>query len=175
MKYTFTSKNFKITDLLSSKVEQKMAFLEKYFIIDDSTEIHVTIGKESGIHKIELMVFSKAGVLRAEEKDRELNTALDIAVGKLEKQISRNKDRLNRRHKAALAATFIDDNPDPVKGDVVVRTKAISPQPMELDEAILQMEMLGHSFFIYLDQESEQYAVVYKRNDKGYGLIEIEE
>jgi len=175
MQFTFTSKNFKITDLLSNKIAEKMEFLKKYFIVDDNTECHVTITEENGIHKIELMVFSKAGILRCEEKDKDLNMALDIAISKLEKQISRNKERLNRRNKAALAETFIIDTFDIKSDDVVVRTKSISPDAMNLEDAILQMEMLGHSFFIYLDQESDQYAVVYKRNDGGYGLIEIEE
>lgn len=175
MKYTFTGKNFKITDRLSWKIEEKLEFLNKYFIIDDNTEVHVTISHENGIHKVELMVFSKAGILKSEERNRELNIALEVGVNKLEKQITRNKERLNRRRKAALADAFIESAGTAEKSEILVKTKTINPQAMELDEAILQMEMLGHSFFIYLDQESDQYAVVYRREESGYGLIEIEE
>ena len=175
MLYTFTGKNFKITDNFSSKIEEKMDFLKKYFIMDDNTEAHVTISYENGIYKSELMVFSKAGILKSEERDRDLNNALEIAVNKLEKQITRNKERLNRRHKSALAEAFIEEVSEDLGEDIVVKTKSFTPQAMELEDAILQMEMLGHSFYVYLDQESEHYAVVYKRLDNGYGLIEIEE
>ena len=175
MIYTFTANNFKITDALSSKIKEEMSFLNKYFIVDDSTEAHVNVTLEGRTHKIELTVFTKAGVMRCEEKNYNLNKALEVAVNKLEKQICKNKERLNRRRKAALAEAFIDEQSVLSKADVAVRTKTISPQALELEEAILQMEMLGHSFFIYLDQETEHYAVVYQRDDGGYGLIEIEE
>ncbi len=175
MNYTFTSKNFKITDALSAKIAEKMSFLKRYFIVEDNTECHVNISEENGWHKIELMVFSKAGTLRSEQRERDLNIALDNALDKLEQQINRNKDRLNRRHKSALATAFIQTDTKTSEKDVVVRTKTIHPLPLELEEAILEMEMLGHTFFIYTDQESENTAVVYKRHDGGYGLIEIEE
>ena len=175
MIYNFTGKNYKINDRLNWEIQERLEFLKKYFIIDDSTEVHVTISYENGIYKVELMVFSKAGILKSEQRERKLNTALDVAVNKLEKQITRNKDRLNRRRKAALAEAFVEIERAKTKDEMVVRTKSINPLPMELDEAILQMEMLGHSFFIYLDQETDQHAVVYKRDQGGYGLIEIEE
>ncbi len=175
MNYTFTGKNFNITDLLREKIENKLKFLTKYFIIDDNTECHVTVSEEKNIKKIELIVFSKAGALRSEEKDQDLNTALDIAVSKLEKQIIRNKQRLNRKRKPGLAEAFVEDDVAFSRDDVLVRTKTISLKAMDLEEAILQMEMLDHSFFIYLDQESDRHAVVYKRVNGGYGLIEIEE
>lgn len=175
MNYTFTGKNFTISDALREKVSEKMRFLSKYLIIDSTTECHVTISEERNIYKIELIVFSKVGILKSEEKDKDLNMALEICVNKLEKQITRNKQRLNRNRKAGLAEAFIDNDEVISKSDVLVRTKSITPEPMDLEEAILQMEMLGHSFFVYLDQENERYAIVYKRINGGYGLIEIDE
>ncbi len=175
MKYTFTGKDFNVSNLLREKIMGEMNFLNKYFIIDDSTECHVTISLEKDIHKVEIMVFSKAGLLRNEVSDKDLNKALEIILEKLDSQISKNKQRLNRKKRTALVEAFFEDG-EPVNSDeILVRTKSISPEPMDLEEAILQMEMLGHSFFIYLDQENEKYAVVYRRVKGGYGLIEIDD
>ena len=110
----------------------------------------------------------------------DLYAAIDLAVDKLEDQIRRQKTRLNRKNKEKLAMAFMDAedfietddfNEDE---DELVRTKTITPAAMDLDEAIMRMEMLNHSFFIYRDVESKEVAVVYKRMEGGYGLIEVE-
>ena len=111
--------------------------------------------------------------------DDDLYAAIDKAIDKLEDQIRRQKTRLTRKNKEKLAYAFIeedfevaDDEDD--DEDELVKTKSIVPDTMELDEAIMRMEMLNHSFFIYRDDETKEIAVVYKRNDGGYGLIETE-
>lgn len=173
MKYTYTGKNFKVTSNLSSKIEDKLDLLEKYFIVDDETEAHVSVSFEKEIYKVEITVFSKAGILRSEESDKDLNVALDNAVVTLEKQIVKNKDRLNRKKKASLAETFIEESADE-EFDEVVKIKNLKPLPMDAETAALEMELIGHDFYIYLDESTNKYSVIYQREFGGYGLIEIE-
>ena len=120
---------------------------------------------------------TKFAVLRAEVVHDDLYAAIDLAIDKLEDQIRRQKTRLTRKNKEKLAYAFLeteelDEEYD--EADEVVKTKSIVPDTMELDEAIMRMEMLNHNFFIYRDDETKEIAVVYKRHDGGYGLIETE-
>ena len=131
--------------------------------------------------KIEVTIPTKYAVLRAEVTHDDLYAAIDLVVDKLEDQIRRQKTRLTRKHKEKLAMAFIDDEAlyvdyDEVDEDEdeVVKTKSLVPETMDLDEAIMRMEMLNHTFFIYRDEETNEIAVVYKRHDGGYGLIETE-
>ena len=106
---------------------------------------------------------------------QDLYAAIDLAIDKLEDQIRRQKTRLSRRHREALAESFIEEDDDLLKkGDVAVKTKSITVSDMDLEEAITRMEMLDHDFFIYNDSEDDQIAVVYRRHEGGYGLIEVE-
>ena len=111
--------------------------------------------------------------MRSEVVHQDFSTAVDLAIDKLEDQIRRQKGRLSRRHKESLAENFYEAPSE--DEDTPVRTKTIYADEMILDEAIMRMEMLSHSFFIYKDADSEKLAVVYKRNEGGYGLIEISE
>ena len=177
MKVQIYGKNISVTDAIKAKVEAKLAVLEKYFIIDESVEAHVVVRVYPNKQKIEVTIPTKFAVLRAEVVHDDLYAAIDLAVDKLEDQIRRQKTRLTRKHKDKLAMAFIDNEgfvPMDEDEDEVVKTKTISPEKMDLDEAILRMEMLNHSFFIYRDDETDEVAVVYKRNDGGYGLIETE-
>ena len=127
--------------------------------------------------KIEVTIPTKFAVLRAEVVHDDLYAAIDLAIDKLEDQIRRQKTRLTRKNKEKLAYAFLeteelDEEYD--EADEVVKTKSIVPDTMELDEAIMRMEMLNHNFFIYRDDETKEIAVVYKRHDGGYGLIETE-
>ena len=112
--------------------------------------------------------------MRSEVVHEDFSTAVDLAIDKLEDQIRRQKGRLSRRHKDSLAENFIAANTDD-EDETPVRTKTVYAEEMVLDDAIMHMEMLSHSFFIYKDADSEKIAVVYKRNDGGYGLIEVGE
>ena len=153
----------------------------KYFIIDDSVVANVVVRVYPNKQKIEVTIPTKYAVLRAEVTHDDLYAAIDLVVDKLEDQIRRQKTRLTRKHKEKLAMAFIDDEAlyvdyDEVDEDEdeVVKTKSLVPETMDLDEAIMRMEMLNHTFFIYRDEETNEIAVVYKRHDGGYGLIETE-
>lgn len=179
MKVQIYGKNITVTPAIAEKIETKLNLLEKYFIIDETVVANVVVRVYPTKQKIEVTIPTKFAVLRAEVTHDDLYAAIDLAVDKLEDQIRRQKTRLSRKNKEKLAMAFIEseeivtDDYDE-SDDELVRTKTITPDIMDLDEAIMRMEMLNHSFFIYRDLENEDVAVVYKRNDGGYGLIETE-
>ena len=173
MKFTVYGENVSINDKMREKIEQRLSELNKYVVIDEEQSAKVTVKDYVGSLKIEINVPSKIGLLRSEVVHDDFYTGIDLAIDKLEDQIRRQKGRLSRRHKDSLAETFYEESDD--SNDIPVRTKTVYIEEMELDEAILNMEMLSHSFFVYKDLDSERMAVVYKKNDGGYGLIEISE
>ena len=179
MKVQIYGKNITVTAAIAEKIEKKLSHLEKYFIIDENVVANVVVRVYPNKQKIEVTIPTKYAVLRTEVVDDDLYAAIDKAIDKLEDQIRRQKTRLTRKNKEKLAYAFIeedfevaDDEDD--DEDELVKTKSIVPDTMELDEAIMRMEMLNHNFFIYRDDETKEIAVVYKRHDGGYGLIETE-
>ncbi|MEG0313914.1 MAG: ribosome-associated translation inhibitor RaiA [Erysipelotrichaceae bacterium] len=171
MKVLIYGKNLEVTEALQQKVEKKLNFLEKYFIIDENVVANVVLKVHPTIQKIEITIPTKFAVLRAEVANKDLYAAVDLAIDKLEDQIRRQKTRLSKKNKEKLAMSFIKEEID-ADEDVLVKTKSIIPDNMDLEEAIMRMEMLDHTFFIYRDEETNELAVVYKRHDGGYGLIE---
>lgn len=172
MKFTVYGENVTINDKMQEKIEQRLSGLNKYVVVDESSSAKVSVKIYGTSLKVEVSVPSKVGLLRSEVVHDDFSTAIDLAIDKLEDQIRRQKGRLSRRHKESIAESFFEENDDK---DIPVRTKTVYADEMVLDEAIMHMEMLSHSFFIYKDADSEKLAVVYKRNDGGYGLIEISE
>ena len=177
MKVQIYGKNITVTPAIAEKIEKKLNHLEKYFIIDENVIANVVVRVYPNKQKIEGTMPTKFAVLRAEVVHDDLYAAIDLAIDKLEDQIRRQKTRLTRKNKEKLAYAFLeteelDEEYD--EADEVVKTKSIVPDTMELDEAIMRMEMLNHNFFIYRDDETKEIAVVYKRHDGGYGLIETE-
>ena len=169
MKVQIYGKNITVTPAIAEKIEKKLNMLNKYFIIAEDDTANVVVRVYPAKQKIEVTIPTKYAVLRAEVVHDDLYAAIDLAVDKLEDQIRRQKTRLTRKNKTKLAEAFVDhellgEEYDESE-DEVVRTKTIDPDMMDLDEAIMRMEMLGHSFFIYRDDETREIAVVYKRND----------
>lgn len=181
MKVQIYGKNITVTPAIAEKVDSKLKVLEKYFIIDENTQANVVVRVYPRGQKIEVTIPTKIAVLRAEVTHDDLYAAIDLVIDKLEDQIRRQKTRLSRKGKDKLAMAFIEEEIDvPFEDDgedlddEVVRTKTLVPEVMDLDEAIMRMEMIGHTFFIYTDNETNDISVVYKRNDGGYGCIECE-
>ena len=176
MKFEIVGKNVTITTGMKEKIEKKLSSLNKYILIDEEATARVVARVYPNIQKIEVTIPSKAGLLRTEVMHEDLYAAIDLAVDKLEDQIRRQKTRLSRKHKEKLALSFLEEETDSIEDedDVLVKTKTIRAEKMDIEEAILRMNMLNHSFFIYTDVETETVCVVYKRNDGGYGLIETE-
>ena len=178
MKIRIVGKNITVTDAIEDKISKKLAVLNKYFIIDDEDTANVLIRTYPTKQKIEVTIPTKFAILRTEVVEDDLYRAIDKAIDRLEDQIRRQKTRITTKKKnLPLYQAFLDDElleEDDVAEDEIVRTKSIVPTLMSLDEAITKMELLGHDFFIYTDDETNKIAVVYKRNDSGYGLIETE-
>lgn len=170
MKFDVYGEKVTVTDAMQKKIEDRLSVLNKYILIDDSSIAKVNVKKAKDSLKVEISIPSKVGLLRSEIVHDDFSTAIDLAIDKLEDQIRKQKGRLSRRHKESIAESFFEEDSN---DDTPVRTKTIYADEMVLDEAIMRMEMLSHSFYIYKDIDSEKIAVVYKRNDGGYGLIEV--
>lgn len=172
MKFSVYGERVTVNDDIRDKIEKRLSDLNKYVVVDESSAAKITVKVYNGALKVEVGVPSKVGLLRSEVVHEDFSTAIDLAMDKLEDQIRRQKGRLSRRHKESISESFFEDNEET---DTPVRTKTVYADEMVLDDAIMRMEMLSHSFFIYKDADSEKIAVVYKRNDGGYGLIEVSE
>lgn len=174
MKVNVHGKDVDVSVKTIALIEEKLQFLDKYLLIEDDDVANTVIQKVGNKIRIEITIATKVGYLRAEVTDLDLRCALDEAGDRLEAQLKTQKNRLNRRHKDKLSKAFVEEDEEYEDNDIPVRTKTIEAQKMSLDEAILRMEMLGHSFFIYTDEETDMISVVYQRVNGGYGLIEAE-
>lgn len=176
MKITLRGKNIEITEAIEEKVGEKLSKLDKYFIVSENVEAKVLVRTYPYGQKIEVTIPTEYVLLRAEVVDQDLYNAIDLVIDKLEGQIRKYKTRLNRKSKDnKLAFNLASIEPlDDEEEDVLVKTKTITPKPMDMEEAIMQMELIGHSFFVYHDTETDAISIVYRRNDGDYGLIETE-
>ena len=176
MKITLRGKNIEITEAIEEKVSEKLSKLDKYFIVSENVEAKVLVRTYPYGQKIEVTIPTEYVLLRAEVVDQDLYNAIDLVIDKLEGQIRKYKTRLNRKSKDnKLAFNLASIEPlDEEEEDVLVKTKTITPKPMDMEEAIMQMELIGHSFFVYRDTETDAISIVYRRNDGNYGLIETE-
>ena len=176
MKITLRGKNIEITEAIEEKVSEKLSKLDKYFIVSENVEAEVLVRTYPYGQKIEVTIPTEYVLLRAEVVDQDLYNAIDLVIDKLEGQIRKYKTRLNRKSKDnKLAFNLASIEPlEDEEEDVLVKTKTITPKPMDMEEAIMQMELIGHSFFVYRDTETDAISIVYRRNDGDYGLIETE-
>ncbi|MFR5063650.1 MAG: ribosome hibernation-promoting factor, HPF/YfiA family [Thomasclavelia spiroformis] len=175
MKISVRGKNIEITEAIESKISDKLSKLDKYFIVSDNVEAKVLCRVYPYGQKLEVTILTEYVLLRAEVVDSDLYTAMDLVVDKLEGQIRKYKTRLSRKskdNKLAFNLSSIEDVE--TDDDVLVKVKSITPKPMDMEEAIMQMELIGHSFFVYRDAESDSISIVYRRNDGDYGLIETD-
>ena len=176
MKITLRGKNIEITEAIEEKVSEKLSKLDKYFIVSENVEAKVLVRTYPYGQKVEVTIPTEYVLLRAEVVDQDLYNAIDLVIDKLEGQIRKYKTRLNRKSKDnKLAFNLASIEPlEEEEEDVLVKTKTITPKPMDMEEAIMQMELIGHSFFVYRDTETDAISIVYRRNDGDYGLIETE-
>ncbi|GBF35558.1 ribosomal subunit interface protein [Desulfocucumis palustris] len=160
-----------VTVALKDYVEKRLGKLDKY--MENLGEAQVTMSVEKETHRIEVTIPINGMILRGEESTGDMYASIDQVVEKLEKQVERYKGRILRRvgkptgeHRPPVLAGDDSDGPE------VVRTKKFAFKPMAVEEAVLQMNLLGHSFFVFSNADTEQVNVVYKRKDGNYGLIE---
>lgn len=173
MKVIITSKNMNASDHLKQTIESKLDRLGKYFSND--IVANVTLTTEKGRQKIEATINAKGTIFRAEETTNDIYSGIDRVTEKLSSQMSRFKTKLQRKHKDHKELLLVD-LPEIAGEELeemqVVRKKKFDLMPMSVDEAIMQMELLEHSFFVFLNMESNAVNVVYKRKDNNYGLLE---
>lgn len=177
MKCQITGKNVTVTDSIRHAIEKKLERMDKYFVINEDVEAKVLIRTYKDAHKIEITIFTKMMDFRVEVKDFDLYAAVDLAIDKLEGQMRKLKTKLDRRHKESLGRAIAFENfqsdVEDEGNDEVVRVKELDLEPMDMEVAITKMEALGHSFFVYHDSEDDKISVLYRREDGGYGVLQV--
>ena len=170
MKMNFTARQMRVFVQVKETAEKKLAKFDKFF--NDEAEMDITFSMPNGLEMVEITIRSQGMVFRAEEASDTFANAIDSATEALERQIRKNKTRLQKRVKSE-AFDIIDNDYADVEEEYVqnVRTKTFPFKPMSVEEAILQMNLLGHDFFVFKDAETLETCVVYKRKSTGYGLI----
>ena len=174
MKITYTARKVNLRDNFKERAEKKLLKFEKLFSEDAAVNVVVTLEKNR--QTVEITIRDNGMVYRAESTMEEMNDALDKVVDILMRQIRKNKTRLEKRIKTGSIEDFVMQNPEP--DDVededyrVVRKKQVIIKPISVDEAILEMNMVNHNFFMFINAETDEVNVVYKRADGNYGLLE---
>ena len=174
MKFIIVGRNIEVTPGLRAAVEEKIGKLDKYFNPD--TEVHVTLSVEKDRQKIEVTIPVKGTVIRSEQISSDMYVSIDLVEEIIERQLKKYKNKLIERQQGShyLKPEFIEKDyaeDDEVK---IVRTKKFDIKPMYAEDACIQMELTGHSFFVFCNAETDQVNVVYKRKGNTYGLIEPE-
>lgn len=172
MKVTVIAKNMELTDALKEIVQKKISKLEKYF--EKNVEAKATLSVQKNRQIIEVTIPFNGVILRGEESTSDMYKSLDLVEDKLERQIRKQKTRLSRKHGGSVRFGEIDVKPIEEDEGQLVKVKKFGVKPMNSEEAILQMDLLGHNFFVYQDADSSRVNVVYKRKDGDYGLLEPE-
>lgn len=174
MRITITGRNIEITDGLKSAVEDKLAKLEKYFTPD--TDVFVTLSVEKERQKIEVTIPVKGNIIRSEQVSSDMYVSIDLVEEVIERQLKKYKNKLVSKKQSAesFRREFIEKEVDADDEVQIIRTKRFGMKPMYPEDACVQMELLGHNFFVFRNAETEEVNVVYKRKGNTYGLIEPE-
>lgn len=177
MKFTFTNKKVDLPKTVHAYAEKKVGKLDRYF--DSDAEAAIVFGVEKDLNRVEVTVRAGSMIFRASERTSDMYASIDAAVSSIERQLRKNKARLEKRlRKDAFVrsvdeaeTSFVPDTPE--EEFSIIRTKKFPIKPMTCEEAVLQMNLVGHTFFAFRNEdENGAFAVVYRRNDGGYGLIE---
>lgn len=174
MKFIITGKNIEVTAGLRSAVEEKIGKLDKYF--NDEVTANVTLSVEKERQKIEVTIPIKGNIIRAEEVSNDMYVSIDLVEEIIERQLRRYKTRIVNSKQAGgdFSAQYIEKEYDDEPEIKIVRSKKFGIKPMDPEEACIQMELLGHSFYVFSNSETDEVNVVYKRKNGTYGLIEPE-
>lgn len=182
MNYNIRGERLEVTSALRDYVEKKIGKLERYFDTPPASDVNVKLSVIKDVHSVEVMIPLTGVLLRAEERNDDMYACIDLVADKLERQIRKHKTKVNRKFRqdgvrtlfkenfeAAVDRTHMEDNEDELE---LVRTKQFTLKPMDTEEAILQMNMIGHNFFVFSNMDTSEVNVVYKRDDGRYGVIE---
>ena len=181
MRYNIRGNNIEVTDAIRDYAIKKLSKLERYFEEKPTSDVNVRLSVFNNDQRIEVTIPMSDLLLRAEEHHEDLYAAIDLVVDKLERQIRKYKTKINRKFRqegspkymfAEMEKEAVQTEDDDDAGFEIVRTKRFNLKPMDSEEAILQMDMLDHNFFVFTNAESGDTNVVYRRKDGRYGLIE---
>lgn len=175
MKFVIVGRNIEVTQGLRAAVEEKIGKLEKYFTPE--TEVHVTLSVEKDRQKIEVTIPVKGSIIRSEQVSNDMYVSIDLVEEIIERQLKKYKTKLVDKQQTATSFSKLFTENDYMDDEEIkiVRTKRFDIKPMYPEDACVQMELLGHSFFVFHNAETGQVNVVYKRKGDTYGLIEPEE
>lgn len=174
MKFIISGRNIDITDGLRSAVEDKLGKLERYFTAD--TEVIVTLSVEKERQKIEVTIPVKGNIIRSEQVSNDMYVSIDLVEEVIERQLRKYKNKIVDRKQSAgnFQQEYLDKDYEEDEEVKIIRTKKFDIKPMYPEDACVQMELLGHNFFVFVNAETDQVNVVYKRKGNTYGLIEPE-
>ena len=174
MKITISGKNIDVTEGLKAAVNEKLGKLEKYFTPD--TNVIVTLSVEKERQKIEVTIPVKGNIIRSEQVSNDMYVSIDLVEEVIERQLRKYKTKIIGKHKDGgnLRKEFIEKENEGEEEDQIIRTKKFGMKPMYPEDACVQMELLGHTFFVFRNAETDEVNVVYKRKNNTYGLIEPE-
>ena len=174
MKFIIIGKNIDVTPGLKDAVENKLGKLQRYFTPD--TEIHVTLSVQKEHQKIEVTIPVKGNIIRSEQESDDMYVSIDLVEEIIERQLRKYKNKLIDKKQSAQSFSdlFISEEAEPEDEIQIVKTKRFAMKPMDPEEACVQMELLGHNFFVFRNAETFEVNVVYKRKGQTYGLIEPE-
>ena len=174
MKFIICGKNIDVTEGLKIAVEDKIGKLEKYFTPE--TEAHVTLSVEKDRKKIEVTIPVKGNIIRSEQVSNDMYVSIDLVEEIIERQLKKYKNKLvdQKQSSSFFKQEFIDKEYLDEEEVRIIRTKKFDIKPMYPEDACIQMELLGHGFFVFCNAETDQVNVVYKRKGNTYGLIEPE-
>lgn len=174
MRITISGKNIEITEGLRQAVEEKLSKLERYFTPE--TDVTVTLSVEKERQKIEVTIPVKGSIIRSEQVSNDMYVSIDLVEEVIERQLKKYKNKIIDRKQSAVnfQKEFIEKEIEDEDEVAIIRTKRFGMKPMYPEDACVQMELLGHNFFVFQNAETEQVNVVYKRKGNTYGLIEPE-
>ena len=174
MRFTISGKNIEVTDGLRSAVTDKLGKLERYFTPE--TEIIVTMSVEKERQKIEVTIPVKGNIIRSEQVSNDMYVSIDLVEEVIERQLRKYKEKIVAKHQDGgnFRREFIERETEPLDEVKIIRTKHFGMKPMYPEDACVQMELLGHNFYVFRNAETEEVNVVYKRKGNTYGLIEPE-
>ena len=166
MRFIITGRNIDVTDGLRSAVEEKLGKLDRFFAPE--TEVNVTLS--------EVTIPVKGNIIRSEQVSSDMYVSIDLVEEVIERQLKKYKNKIVDKHhnEAAFAKEYVENEYEPTDEVKIIRTKRFGIKPMDPEEACVQMELLGHNFYVFFNSETEEVNVVYKRKGNTYGLIEPE-
>ena len=173
MKFVISGKNLDVTDGLRSAIEEKLGKLERYFSPD--TKVNVTLSIEKERQKIEVTIPVRGTIIRSEQSSSDMYVSIDLVEEVIERQLRRYKTKLVDRHQSGsdFQAAYLEEDYDEDENDIkIIRSKRFDIKPMYPEDACVQMELLGHSFYVFTNAETDETCVVYKRKGGTYGMIE---